>query len=70
MRTFIRINTSQNNKDKIQELIYCKNDIIYFIEKYCKLMTPEGIKHIKLRNYQKNYLNQLKKYYENNRIDC
>jgi len=34
----------------------CATDIIYFAEKYCKLMTPQGIQHIKLRDYQKKYL--------------
>ena len=34
----------------------CATDIVYFAEKYCKLMTPEGIQHIKLRDYQKRYL--------------
>ena len=33
----------------------CKKDILYFAKK-CKLMTPEGIKYVKLRGYQKKYL--------------
>lgn len=45
--------------DEIQEWFKCKNDIIYFVEKYCKLMTPEGIKNVKLRDYQKKYLKHL-----------
>lgn len=45
--------------DEIQEWFRCKRDIIYFVEKYCKLMTPEGIKNVKLRDYQKHYLNHL-----------
>lgn len=45
--------------DEIQEWFRCKNDIIYFVEKYCKLMTPEGIKNVKLRDYQKKYLKHL-----------
>lgn len=48
-------------QDEIKEWLKCKNDILYFAEKYCKLMTPEGIKHIKLRDYQKNYLQHLEK---------
>ena len=47
---------------EIQEWLRCKNDIIYFVEKYCQLMTPEGIKHVKLREYQKNYLRHLEKH--------
>ena len=48
-------------QEEIKEWLKCKNDILYFAEKYCKLMTPEGIKHIKLRDYQKNYLQHLEK---------
>lgn len=46
-------------QEEIQEWLRCKNDIIYFVEKYCKLMTPEGIKNVKLRSYQVNYLRHL-----------
>ena len=45
--------------EEIQEWLRCKNDIIYFVEKYCKLMTPEGIKNVTLRDYQRNYLKHL-----------
>ena len=46
-------------QDEIHEWLKCKNDIIYFVEKYCKLMTPEGIKNVKLRDYQVKYLQHL-----------
>ena len=49
----------QRTQEEIEEWIRCKNDIIYFVEKYCKLMTPEGIKYVKMRDYQKKYLNHL-----------
>ena len=49
-------------QDEIKEWLKCKNDIIYFVEKYCKLMTPEGIKNVKLREYQRNYLKHLEKH--------
>lgn len=49
----------QRTQEEIDEWLKCKNDIIYFVEKYCKLMTPEGIKHVKMRDYQKKYLNHL-----------
>ena len=49
----------QRTQEEIEEWIRCKNDIIYFVEKYCKLMTPEGIKYVKMRDYQKRYLNHL-----------
>jgi hypothetical protein len=52
----------ERTDDEIQEWLKCKNDIIYFVEKYCQLMTPEGIKHVKLREYQKNYLRHLEKH--------
>lgn len=54
----------QRTPEEIDEWLKCKNDILYFVEKYCKLMTPEGIKNIKLRDYQKKYLKHL----EDNRL--
>lgn len=54
----------QRTQDEIDEWIKCKNDILYFAEKYCKLMTPEGVKNIQLRDYQKRYLKHL----EDNRL--
>ena len=54
----------ERTEEEIQEWLRCKNDIIYFVEKYCKLMTPEGIKYVLLRDYQKDYLRHL----ENNRL--
>ena len=47
--------------EEIEEFKRCMNDVIYFAEKYCQLMTPEGIKHIKLRDYQIKYLKHLEK---------
>lgn len=49
----------ERTDEEIDEWIRCKNDIIYFVEKYCKLMTPEGIKNVKLRDYQTHYLKHL-----------
>lgn len=37
----------------------CAKDIIYFVNKYCKLMTPQGIKNVTLRDYQERYLKHL-----------
>ena len=51
----------QRTPEEIAEWKKCKNNILYFAEKYCKLMTPEGIKHISLRDYQKKYLEHLQK---------
>lgn len=49
----------QRTQEEIDEWLRCKEDIIYFVEKYCKLMTPEGIKYVKLRKYQVKYLQHL-----------
>lgn len=38
------------------ELNKCKNDISYFIEKYCVLVTPNGTENIRLSDSQKKYL--------------
>ena len=51
----------QRSEEEINEWVKCKNDIVYFAEKYCKLMTPQGIQHITLRGYQKKYLKHLEK---------
>lgn len=52
----------QRTPDEEDEFMRCMNDIVYFAEKYCKLMTPEGIKNVSLREYQKNYLRHLEKH--------
>ena len=51
----------ERTEEEIEEWLRCKNDILYFAEKYCKLMTPQGIQHITLRDYQKLYLKHLEK---------
>ena len=47
-------------KHEIDEIKKCKNDIVYFAEKYAYAMTDEGIKNIKLRGYQKKILRAFK----------
>ena len=43
--------------EAIQEREKCKNDIQYFIEKWCRILTlDKGITNIKLRKYQKKFL--------------
>lgn len=42
-----------------QEFLKCMNDIVYFANEYCKLMTPEGIKKVSMRDYQRDYLKHL-----------
>lgn len=61
---------SQCNKDEIREWLRCKDDLVYFAEKYCKLITSEGTKPVKLLDYQKNYLNHLESIRSNIRRDC
>lgn len=46
----------QRTPEEKEEWKKCATDIIYFVNKYCKLMTPQGIKQIKLREYQERYL--------------
>lgn len=49
----------QRTDEEIAEWKKCAKDIIYFVNKYCKLMTPQGIKNVTLRDYQENYLKHL-----------
>lgn len=37
---------------EIEEIKKCAKDITYFAEKYCVVMTDEGLQQIQLRNYQ------------------
>ena len=54
----------ERSDEEKEEWLKCANDIIYFAEHYCQLLTPEGVKKIKLRDYQIEYLNHL----EHNRL--
>lgn len=49
----------QRTPEEIAEWKRCENDIIYFANTYCKLMTPKGVRHIELRDYQEKYLQHL-----------
>lgn len=51
----------ERTDEEIEEWKKCKDDILYFAENYCKLLTPEGIKNVKLRDYQVEYLEHLMK---------
>lgn len=51
--------TFKHTDEEMKEWLKCKNDIVYFANKWCKLMTPEGIKNIVLRDYQIRYLKHL-----------
>lgn len=41
---------------EVAELARCATDIVYFAEKYAVVMTDDGIKNVKLREYQKRML--------------
>lgn len=51
----------QRTEEEKEEWKRCAKDIIYFVNKYCKLMTPQGIQHVTLRDYQERYLKHLMK---------
>ena len=48
----------KRTEEEISEYVHCMQDICYFAEK-CYVMTPEGLKRIKLRDYQVRYLRHL-----------
>ena len=50
----------KRTKEEIDDYIRCKTDPVYFASK-CYLMTPEGLKPCKLRDYQVDYLRHLQK---------
>jgi hypothetical protein len=52
-------------QEELLEYTKCATDIVYFIEKYCKTMTPDGMKTIKLYDFQKEVL----KNYKDNRYN-
>jgi hypothetical protein len=51
--TNVKIGWSQ---EMILEYAKCKTDIIYFIEKYIKIVTEDGLVPIVLRGYQKEFI--------------
>lgn len=46
--------------EAIKEYKKCRDDIIYFAEKYFKIVTGEGLVGIKLREYQKDILRSMR----------
>lgn len=50
----------QRTDEEIEDFKHCMNDIKYFAS-ICKLMTPEGIQHVTMRDYQNDYLDHLAK---------
>jgi hypothetical protein len=43
---------------ELEEMQRCASDVVYFANKYCHVMTDEGIRQIQLRDYQIQILNQ------------
>ena len=43
---------------ELEEMRRCAEDVVYFANKYCKVMTDDGIQKIDLRDYQIQILNQ------------
>jgi len=50
----------KRTKEELEDYIHCAEDPVYFASK-CYLMTPEGLKPCKLRDYQVEYLRHLQK---------
>jgi hypothetical protein len=50
---------------EMEEYSKCLTDIVYFANNYCKVLTPNGVNQIKLRDYQVKILRN----YENNRFN-
>ncbi len=51
--------------EEIEEMVKCQEDILYFANNYCFSKTDEGVKKIKLRDYQEDVIQA---YSENDRI--
>ena len=51
----------QLTQEEVEEFHKCSNDIIYFVEKYCRFLTDAGRRTVKLRKYQKRILEALAK---------
>jgi len=52
---------TQLTPEEIDEFHKCSNDILYFVEKYCRFLTDKGRNTVRLRDYQKKILSALAK---------
>jgi len=50
---------------ELEEIKKCASDVVYFADKYCKVMTDNGIQQISLRDYQVQILRQYQKHRKN-----
>ena len=50
---------------ELEEMRRCAENVVYFANKYCKVMTDDGIQKIELRDYQIQILNQYQTHRKN-----
>lgn len=50
---------------ELEEIKKCAEDVVYFANNYCHVMTDEGIRQIQLRDYQIQILNQYQHHRKN-----
>jgi len=50
---------------ELEEIKKCAEDVVYFADNYCHVMTDEGIRQITLRDYQIQILNQYQHHRKN-----
>jgi hypothetical protein len=59
----------QSTPEEIEEFDHCSDDIVYFVEKYCRFLTDKGRRIVKLMDYQKNVLKNLAKEHYDKLLD-
>lgn len=57
--TIQELNTTIYDMRNEDEITRCKNDILYFVEKYVRLKTDDGIIPLHLTELQKRYLRKI-----------
>ena len=50
---------------ELEEMRKCAENVVYFVNKYCKVMTDDGIQKINLRDYQVQILDQYQTHRKN-----
>jgi hypothetical protein len=53
-------------EEEYDEIEKCAEDVLYFANKYCHVMTDDGVRQVKLRDYQENILD----IYDRERFVC
>lgn len=51
----------QYTKEELTEMENCYKDVVYFAEKYCQVVTDDGVMKVKMRDYQENMLYNFQK---------